>query len=223
MKKPQTFDSSLFIGQSYINNDGAQLYLIFQPIYKTITTFYDLPDIISEWECKGLSNEKIKPPFTAIKSLSPKLVWMNNSEIRQRFAGSCLGQEFATFTPNGVVNLFIVYELDRWSQDLNAKFTLKDCLFGAVKLTKNADSNKYSYSGCGIGFDSRSLFSIPNFDWGKNAIIVGVDSSSVHANNENKDILILGKGQKKGLSNTSLTAEAEYFIRFSRSERKFCF
>ena len=82
LKKPQTFDSSLFIGQSYINNDGAQLYLIFQPIYKTITTFYDLPDIISEWECKGLSNEKIKPPFTAIKSLSPKLVWMNNFEIR---------------------------------------------------------------------------------------------------------------------------------------------
>ena len=48
-------------------------------------------------------------------------------------------------------------------------------------------------------------------------------SSSVHANNENKYILILGKGQTKGLSNTSLTAEAEYFIRFSRSERKFCF
>ena len=113
-----------------------------------------------------------------------------------------------------------MYELDRWSQDLNAKFTLKDCLFGAVKLTKNADSNKYSYSGCGIGFDSRSLFSIPNFDWGKNAIIVGVDSSSVHANNENKDILILGKGQPQGLDNTTLTAEAEYSINFSRSQKK---
>ena len=75
----------------------------------------------------------------------------------------------------------------------------------------------------GIGLDSCSLFSIPNFDWGKNAIIFGVDmSSSVHANNKNKDILILGKGQAKGLDNTSLTAEAEYFINFSRSERKFC-
>ena len=32
-------DSSLFIDQSYFNNDGAHLYLIFQPICRTITTF----------------------------------------------------------------------------------------------------------------------------------------------------------------------------------------
>ena len=48
-------------------------------------------------------------------------------------------------------------------------------------------------------------------------------SSSAHANNENKDILIFGKGQTKGLDNTSLIAEAEYFINFLRSERKFLF
>ena len=30
---------------------------------------------------------------------------------------------------------------------------------------------------------------------------------------ENKDILILGKGQTKGLDNTSLTAEVEYSVR----------
>ena len=87
---------------------------------------------------------------------------------------------------------------------LNAEFTLTDCLFGAVKLTKNTNPNKSSYSGYGIGFDSPSLFSIPNFDWGKNVIIFGLDmSSSVRANNKNKDLLILDKGQeKKGLNNT---------------------
>ena len=47
-------------------------------------------------------------------------------------------------------------------------------------------------------------------------------SSSVHANNKNKDILILGKGERKGLDNTILTAEAEYSINLSRSQRKFC-
>ena len=108
---------------------------------------------------------------------------MSNSRIKLRFTGNCLRQEFATLTPNNVVNVLIVYGLDRWSQDLNAKFTLKDCLFGAVKLTGNATPNKYSYSGYGIGFDSRSLISIPNTDWVKNAIIFGVDmSSSAHAN-----------------------------------------
>ena len=161
-------------------------------------------------------NEKVEPPFTANKSLYPKLVWMNNSRIRLTFTRSCLRQEFATFTPNSVINLFIVYELDRWSQDLNAKFSLKVCLFGAVKLTKNADPNKYSYSGYGIGFDSRSHSSVPNFDWGKNAIIFAVDmSSSVYANNKNKDILILGKGWRQGLDNTTLN-NTEYYTEYYR-------
>ena len=59
MKSPQKFDSSRFIGQSYFNNKGAQLFLIFQPIYKIITIFSGLSDAISEWKSEGLSNEKI--------------------------------------------------------------------------------------------------------------------------------------------------------------------
>ena len=72
--KIETYDLSLFIGQSYFNNDGSQNYLIFQPIYKTITTFSDLASTISEWKYKGLSNENFKRPYTPNKSLSPKLV-----------------------------------------------------------------------------------------------------------------------------------------------------
>ena len=41
---------------------------------------------------------------------------MNNTRIILKFKGTCLKQEDTTpFTPNNVVNLFIVYELDRWS------------------------------------------------------------------------------------------------------------
>ena len=36
--KLQTCDWNLFIGQSCFNNDAAQLCLIFQPSYKTITS-----------------------------------------------------------------------------------------------------------------------------------------------------------------------------------------
>ena len=42
-------------------------------------------------------------------------------------------------------------------------------------------------------------------------------SSSVHANDKNKDILIFGKGEAKRLDNTTLTTEEEYSISFSRS------
>ena len=88
-------------------------------------------------------------------------------------------------------------------------------MFGAVKLTKHANPNKYSYSGYRIGFASPSLFSISNFDWGKNVIIFGVDmSSSVHANN--KHILILGKGQTKGLDNTWLSRILYYFCKIRK-------
>ena len=44
---------------------------------------------------------------------------------------------------------------------------------------------------------------------GKNVIMFGADmSSSVHIDNKNKDILILGVGPTKGLDDTTLTAEA---------------
>ena len=140
---------------------------------------------------------------------------MNNLRITVRFKGSCLN-ETATFAPRNVANLFIVYKLGTWSQHLNKDFTLKDSLFGAAKLIKSADPDKYSYLGYDIGFDSRSLFSFPNFDWGKNVIFGVGNSSSTHIDNKKKDILILGKGPTQGLDDTTIAAEAEYCIIFSR-------
>ena len=59
--------------------------------------------------------------------------------------------------------------------------------FRSVKLTKNADLNKYKYRGYTIGFDSRSKFSLPDGSMGKNVIIFGVDmSSSVHIDNKGR-------------------------------------
>ena len=45
-------------------------------------------------------------------------------------------------------------------------------------LTKNADINKYRYSGYGIGFDRRGSFSFPGGRFGQNVIIFGADMSS---------------------------------------------
>ena len=56
--------------------------------------------------------------------------------------------------------------------------TVKDSFFGAVTLTKNADIDKYQYSGYGIGFDRRGSFSFPAGGFGSNIIIFGVDMSS---------------------------------------------
>ena len=70
-------------------------------------------------------------------------------------------QDKVTFNHEKVVNICIVYEIVKiviiGNRDNCA--TLQDALFGAVKLTKNADIDKYGYSGYGIGFDRRSRFS----------------------------------------------------------------
>ena len=66
----------------------------------------------------------------------------------------------ATLYSHEYDTFFIAYELDARSKDLNTTFTLGDCLFGAVNLTKNADPDKYWFSGCGIAFDARLQFSL---------------------------------------------------------------
>ena len=85
--------------------------------------------------------------------------------------------------------------------------TLENCLFGALKLTKNSDIDKYKYYRCGIEFDRTGKFSLGN-GFGRNCIIFGVGmSSSVHVDNKKKDILILGEGLTQELDDTKLIAE----------------
>ena len=100
-----------------------------------------MPDgeTVVKWEPNRFSNEKIKSPTTANDSLIPKLNWINDLKIRIEFKGNCLKQDKVAFTLRNATNLFILYKLDARSQDLKYNFTLKNCLFGAVKLTKNVD------------------------------------------------------------------------------------
>ena len=75
----------------------------------------------------------------------------------------------------------------------------------------------------GIGFDAKGTFKHPSGRIGQNIIIFGADmSSSVHANNKTKNILILGEGITQGLDDTTLTAEDMYSINFTVSRKKFC-
>ena len=58
---------------------------------------------------------------------------------------------------------------------------------------------------------------------GKNINIFGVSMNSfVPIGNKKNDILVLGRSSTQGLDNTKLTAEAQYSINFSKSNRKFC-
>ena len=145
-----------------------------------------------------MSDESIKRPPASDNSLNP-LIDYYGYNIRVKFNGSILRQPKVSYTHKKAVNIYIVYKL-AGSNPHSEYPTLKNCLFGVVTLTKNADKDKYGYSGYGIGFDRKSIFSFPGSGFGQNVIIFGVDmSSSVHVDNKKKDILILGKGPTQGL------------------------
>ena len=184
MDKLKTFDFSYFIGKSHFEQDGVQNYLVFQSVYRYFK-FISNTNLISEWIYKGLSSESIKPSATSNNSLAPAV---NNygAKTKVKFTGSSLQQSKLSYAHGKIVNVYVVYELGAASSNINDP-TLKNCLFGAVTLTKNTDIDKYGYSGYGIGFDRRSSFSFPSGGFGQNIIIFGVDMSfSVHINNKKK-------------------------------------
>ena len=88
-------------------------------------------------------------------------------------------------------------------------------------MTKNADIDKYGYSGYGIGIDRKGSFSFSSGGYGQNVIIFGVNmNSSIHIDTKKKDILILGRVPTQGLEST-LTAEKMYSINLTEKNKKF--
>ena len=190
IKKLQTFDSSYFRGKNYFDEDGKQNYLVFLPKYRyfKVNIISNVTNYVLSWKSKGLSDENIKPLSTSDNSLTPSINYISNTDkIRVKSTRGCLKQSNKlTYNHGKVVNIYIVYELGA-SISSNSDPTLKNCLFGAVTLTKNADIEKYKYSGYGIGFDRRSSFSFTGGGFGQNVLIFGADmSTSIHIDNKKK-------------------------------------
>ena len=143
---------------------------MFQPIYRFSKKIGNTSHT-SPWKAKGLSDQSIKAPATSDNSLFSSL---NHIGFRTRinFDGQCLKQnDKVTFNHKPVVNIYIAYEINLWSFKQSADFTLVNSLFGAVKLTKNTNFDKYKYSAYGIGFDACGSFLLSDCSgFGKNNI-----------------------------------------------------
>ena len=123
-----------------------------------------------------MSDEKNNSIKTPNDSITPNLDYYG-TKTRLEFNGSCLKQDSVTFNHGKVVNIYIVYEISK-SINISNYPTLKNCLFGAVSLTENANIDRYKYSGYGIEFDRHGSFSSPGIGLGQNIIIFRVDMSS---------------------------------------------
>ena len=90
-------------------------------------------------------------------------------------------------------------------------YILENSLFGTVKLTTNADLDKYDYSGYGTVVDASRSFSLSDgIGFGKKVTILGANmSSAMHIDNTKKDIMIYCKSSTQAIDDIILTTEKE--------------
>ena len=172
---------SIFNGTKYFYSGILQNYFVFIPAKKYINIFVALLEYIcgmSEKKCENItkSDSDFSPTFVNHHVL-PDINFNGHSLINNNISIS-----------EKEIHLYISYILNTTLRNLNTDFTLNNCLFGSVKVTKNADLDKYKYSGYGTGFDFRSEVSFTDGSMRKNVIIFGADmNQSEHTDNKNKD------------------------------------
>ena len=81
-----------------------------------------------------MSNQKISSVSNSNGAV-PKIVY-DNARIEVKFNGNLLKQNKVTYNHGSIVNIYVVYRL---TPKINLGPTLQNCLFDAVKLTKNVD------------------------------------------------------------------------------------
>ena len=116
------------------------------------------------------------------------------------------------------------YQIEPISNSRDDTFTVQNALFGAMQITKNADTSKYKYKGYGICFDEGEMFSMGNINNSRNVIIFGVhENSVVHSNNKANNIFAMRDAFVQGINDTTLYAEKMYSQNFTQPSTKFIF
>ena len=144
------------------------------------------------------------------KSVLPEL--KNNRRMHVSLSGNHFQQNKVIIpNNNNVINIYCVYEIDPIASTRDDTFTVQNALFGAMEITKNADTSKYKCKGYGVCFDKGETFSMGNINNGRNVLIFGVDENSlVHSNNKANNIYVLGDGIVQGINNTTVKQSKFY-------------
>ena len=148
---------SIFKGVKSFSPGIFQNYLVLILAKKYIKYFSGTTPIDSR-KPNRIPAEKIENIIKSDRNFAPTFI-DHHLLAEKAFNGHCL-IKISISVPGKAINLYISYTLTPWLKNLNTEFTLNNYLFGSVKLTKNTNPVKYKNSGCGIGFDSCSGFSL---------------------------------------------------------------
>ena len=132
---------------------------------------------------------------------------------------------------DNVINIYCVYQMEPIASSRDTTFTMQNALFGAMQITKNADTSKYDYKGYGICFDEGGQFGHTITEGGiayttnaRNVLIFGADMNfSVHATNRANNIYVLGKELVQGINGTTIYVEKNFYSyrSFTYPDKKF--
>ena len=190
------------------------------------------PKNILEWKSTGIDNYVSNSSMTAFANTKTNLANYNNDgRINVYLSGNHFQQNSEIF-PNitNAINIYCVYKLDLIASTRDTSYTIRNVLFGAVQITKNAaDNSKNNYKGYGICLDKRSQFghtitedSRAYTTNGRNVLIFGVDMSfSAHATNRANHIYLMGDGLTQGINDTTLYVEKNNWRNFTDPGKKF--
>ena len=167
---------------------NQQSYLLFEG---KISSFVKTSINISGWKSSGIFSNDQNDTYPHLKSVSssnrPQKLLIKNRKFCVDVNGNYMKQDKISYINFSVINIYIVYSLETISNTRNTDFTAQNCLFGAIKITKNRNTSKYKYVGYGICFDEGDNFNFGNRIDAKNATILDCDAkSSSHANNNKK-------------------------------------
>ena len=102
----------------------------------------DNNEYISAWKSIGLPEKGIETPATSNDSFSPVINYIN-ADLRVKFDENFLKEHKVIFNHKIVVNTNIAYEINLRPFQ-SADITLRSSLFGTVKVTMNAEFDKYN-------------------------------------------------------------------------------
>ena len=174
---------------------------------------------ISTWKSTGIFNYLGNSNMNAAgdsKSVLPEL--KNDGRMHVYLSGNHFQQNKAIIpNNNNVINIYCVYKIDPIASTRDDTFTVQKSLFGAMEITKNADTSKYNYKRYGICFDEGGTFSMRNINNGRNVIIFGVHENYViHSNNKTNNIYIMDDGFVQRSADNTLYAEKTYSQNFTQ-------
>ena len=101
------------------------------------------PSSILDWKPTNIYSFSNKNEISSVQNINNFYPNIKNigGELYVVFNGNYFVQDIITI-PNNVINIYCVYKLDSIDFSKNNEFTIQNALFGAIEITKNANTSK---------------------------------------------------------------------------------